>query len=84
MLLEITCCRRCAEIEMERAAILTEWACECYYQGKVERLVENDEEALSDLKWVKKYSDGGNFVYPGCAIIKAFHEGSHSYARRHS
>ncbi|KAK7851577.1 g-type lectin s-receptor-like serine/threonine-protein kinase lecrk1 [Quercus suber] len=75
---------RCAEIEMERAAILTEWACECYYQGKVERLVENDEEALSDLKWVKKYSDGGNFVYPGCAIIKAFHEGSHSYARRHS
>ena len=54
MLLEITCCRRCAEIEMERAAILTKWACECYYQGKVERLVENDEAALSDLKWVKK------------------------------
>ena len=84
MLLEITCHRRCAEIEMARAAILTEWACECYYQGKVERLVENDEEALSDLKWVKKYSDGGNFVYPAYAIIKAFHEGSHSYARRHS
>ncbi|KAM3734218.1 hypothetical protein ACB098_11G197600 [Castanea mollissima] len=54
MLLKITCCKRCAEIEMERATILTEWACECYYQGKVERLVENDEEALSDLKWVKK------------------------------
>ena len=54
MLLEITCCRRFAEIEMERAAILTKWACECYYQGKVERLVENDEAALSDLKWVKK------------------------------
>ena len=64
---------------MARAAILTEWACECYYQGKV----ENDEEALSDLKWEKKYSDGGNFVYPGCSIIKAFHEGSYSYARRH-
>ena len=54
MLLEITCCRRSAEIEMERAEILTEWACECYYQRKVERWVENDEEALSDLKWVKK------------------------------
>ena len=40
MLLEITCCRRCVEIEMERATILTEWARECYYQGKVERLVE--------------------------------------------
>ena len=25
MLLEITCCRRCVEIEMERAAILMEW-----------------------------------------------------------
>lgn len=54
MLLEIICCRRCVEIEMERAAILTEWAYECYGKGKVERLVENDEEALSDLKKVEK------------------------------
>uniref|UniRef100_A0A2N9F677 non-specific serine/threonine protein kinase n=1 Tax=Fagus sylvatica TaxID=28930 RepID=A0A2N9F677_FAGSY len=36
------------------AAILTEWAYECYSRGKVERLVENDEEALSDMEWVKK------------------------------
>jgi tRNA A-37 threonylcarbamoyl transferase component Bud32 len=54
MLLEIICCRRCVEIEMERAAILTEWAYEYYSKGKVERLVENDEEALSDLKKVEK------------------------------
>jgi tRNA A-37 threonylcarbamoyl transferase component Bud32 len=54
MLLEIICCRRCVEIEMERAAILIEWAYECYSKGKVERLVENDEEALSDLKKVEK------------------------------
>uniref|UniRef100_A0A2N9EQ58 non-specific serine/threonine protein kinase n=1 Tax=Fagus sylvatica TaxID=28930 RepID=A0A2N9EQ58_FAGSY len=54
MLLEIICCRRCVDVEMERAAILTEWAYECYSRGKVERLVENDEEALSDMEWVKK------------------------------
>ncbi|XP_059434672.1 G-type lectin S-receptor-like serine/threonine-protein kinase LECRK4 [Corylus avellana] len=54
MLLEIICCRRCVEIEMERAAILIEWAYECYSKGEVERLVENDEEALSDLKKVEK------------------------------
>jgi hypothetical protein len=54
MLLEIICCRKCVESEMERAAILTEWAYECYSKGKVERLVENDGEALSDLKKVEK------------------------------
>ncbi|XP_030940642.1 G-type lectin S-receptor-like serine/threonine-protein kinase LECRK1 [Quercus lobata] len=54
MLLEIVCCRRCVEVEMERAAILIDWAYECYSRGKVERLVENDEEAISDMKWVKR------------------------------
>ncbi|KAK4591672.1 hypothetical protein RGQ29_016203 [Quercus rubra] len=54
MLLEIICCRRCVVVEMERAAILIDWAYECYSRGKVERLVESDEEAISDMKWVKK------------------------------
>ncbi|KAG6655434.1 G-type lectin S-receptor-like serine/threonine-protein kinase LECRK4 [Carya illinoinensis] len=54
MLLEIICCRRCVEIEMEKAAILIEWAYECYSKGKLEKLVENDEEALSDLRMVQK------------------------------
>ncbi|KAK7858577.1 g-type lectin s-receptor-like serine/threonine-protein kinase lecrk3 [Quercus suber] len=53
MLLEIVCCRRCVEVEMEKAAILIDWAYECYSTGKVEKLVENDEEAISDMKWVK-------------------------------
>ena len=52
--MEIICCKRYVEIEMERVANLMEWACECDYKGKVERLVEHDEETLSDLKWVKK------------------------------
>ena len=50
----VSCCWRCVEVEMERAAILTEWAYDCYSRGKVERLVENDEEAISDMNWVKK------------------------------
>ncbi|XP_017980173.1 PREDICTED: G-type lectin S-receptor-like serine/threonine-protein kinase LECRK4 [Theobroma cacao] len=48
MLLEIITCRRCVEIEMEDAAILTDWAYECHSEGIAEKLVENDEEARSD------------------------------------
>uniref|UniRef100_A0A2N9H9K5 non-specific serine/threonine protein kinase n=1 Tax=Fagus sylvatica TaxID=28930 RepID=A0A2N9H9K5_FAGSY len=54
MLLKIICYGIGVDVEMERAAILTKWAYECYSRGKVERLVENDEEALSDMEWVKK------------------------------
>ncbi|XVE50641.1 hypothetical protein DITRI_Ditri01bG0180000 [Diplodiscus trichospermus] len=49
MLLEIICCRRCVEVEMEEEAILTEWAYECYSEGMIEKLVEKDEEARSDV-----------------------------------
>ena len=38
MLLEIICCRRCVEVGMERTAILTKWAYDCYSRRKVERL----------------------------------------------
>nr|POE51989.1 beta-hexosaminidase 2 [Quercus suber] len=33
---------------------LNEWRYRMVRRGKVERLVENNDEALSDLKWVKK------------------------------
>ncbi|XVF77432.1 hypothetical protein PTKIN_Ptkin14bG0042600 [Pterospermum kingtungense] len=49
MLLEIICCRKCVHIEMEEATILTEWAFECYSTGRIEKLVEKDEEARSDI-----------------------------------
>ncbi|KAL4375819.1 hypothetical protein GQ457_02G037300 [Hibiscus cannabinus] len=49
VLLEIICCRRCVEVEMEEAAILTEWAFQCYSEGMIEKLVENDEEAANDV-----------------------------------
>ncbi|XVE50636.1 hypothetical protein DITRI_Ditri01bG0179500 [Diplodiscus trichospermus] len=49
MLLEIICCRRCVEVELEEEAILIEWAFECYSEGMIEKLVEKDEEARSDV-----------------------------------
>ncbi|GKV38821.1 hypothetical protein SLEP1_g46689 [Rubroshorea leprosula] len=49
MLLEIVCCRRCVRFEMEEAAILTEWAYDCYIEGMLDKLVENDEEARNNM-----------------------------------
>ncbi|GLT59377.1 hypothetical protein SLA2020_321980 [Shorea laevis] len=49
VLLEIICCRRCVELEIEEAAILTEWAYDCYSEGNLGKLVENDEEARNDM-----------------------------------
>ncbi|GLU23656.1 hypothetical protein SLE2022_396450 [Rubroshorea leprosula] len=49
MLLEIFCCRRYVELEMDEAAILTEWPYDCYSEGNLGKLVENDEEAINDI-----------------------------------
>ncbi|KAL2348189.1 hypothetical protein Fmac_002189 [Flemingia macrophylla] len=60
MLLEIICCRRSVlmmETGEEEKAILTDWVYDCYMEGRMDVVVENDEEALSDngrlQKWVK-------------------------------
>ncbi|KAJ4953557.1 hypothetical protein NE237_030389 [Protea cynaroides] len=52
MLLEIISCRRCVETAWgaEEKAILTDWAYDCYREGKLEDLVERDEEAMRDEK----------------------------------
>ncbi|GKV42657.1 hypothetical protein SLEP1_g50033 [Rubroshorea leprosula] len=39
----------CVESEMEEAAILTEWAYDCYSEGNLGKLVQNDEEARNDM-----------------------------------
>ncbi|GFZ18211.1 receptor-like protein kinase 1 [Actinidia rufa] len=39
----------------EDEVILVDWACDCYKDGNLELLVENDEEALGDMKRVKKF-----------------------------
>ncbi|MCL7046326.1 hypothetical protein MKW94_011838 [Papaver nudicaule] len=53
MLLEIICCRKGVVpelVEEEIKAILTDWAYECFSQGKLEDLVEDDEEVMNDMK----------------------------------
>ncbi|KAL4308320.1 hypothetical protein GQ457_01G007530 [Hibiscus cannabinus] len=50
MLLEIICCRKCVDFEMEEEeAILTEWAYDCYIDGMIEKFTEYDEEGRNDL-----------------------------------
>ncbi|CAI8589116.1 unnamed protein product [Vicia faba] len=60
MLLEIVCCRKSVvlmEPGEEEKTILADWACNCYMEGRIDALVENDQEALGDIgrleKWIK-------------------------------
>ncbi|KAM3730934.1 hypothetical protein ACB098_12G124200 [Castanea mollissima] len=57
LLLELICCRKSFEAEAkdEDQMILADWAYDCYKDEKLELLVENDEEAKTDMKRVKKY-----------------------------
>ncbi|RZC85406.1 hypothetical protein C5167_041590 [Papaver somniferum] len=53
MLLEIICCRKGVfreEGEEDMKAILTDWAYYCFSQGKLEDLVEDDEEVMNDMR----------------------------------
>lgn len=56
LLLEIICCRRSVDTEVgEERAILTDWAYDCYQGGMMHALVENDEEALNDMKKLERF-----------------------------
>ena len=57
LLLELICCRKSFEAEAkdEDRTILADWAYDCYKDGKLELLVENDKEAKNDMKRVQKY-----------------------------
>ena len=57
LLLEHICCRKSFEAEAkdEDRMILADWAHDCSKDGKLELLVENDEEAKNDMKSVQKY-----------------------------
>ncbi|GAY49922.1 hypothetical protein CUMW_122780 [Citrus unshiu] len=55
LLLEIISCRKSFDIEMgEEYAILTDWAFDCYRNGKLDDLVEGDTEAMNDIKCTEK------------------------------
>ncbi|XP_057952908.1 G-type lectin S-receptor-like serine/threonine-protein kinase LECRK4 [Malania oleifera] len=56
LLLEIICCRRSVDMEIggEERAILTDWAYDCYSEGTLEALVENDEAAINDRRMLER------------------------------
>ncbi|KAK2650310.1 hypothetical protein Ddye_017799 [Dipteronia dyeriana] len=57
MLLEIICCRRSVEMECEEEnrAILTDWACECYVERRLDVLVDDDKAAMADKARLHKW-----------------------------
>ncbi|XP_021728896.1 G-type lectin S-receptor-like serine/threonine-protein kinase LECRK3 [Chenopodium quinoa] len=57
LLLEIICCRKsvCMELVEEEAAILTDWAFDCYLSNKLDLLVNDDMEALKDMIRLKRF-----------------------------
>ncbi|PUZ46376.1 hypothetical protein GQ55_7G070600 [Panicum hallii var. hallii] len=57
ILLELICCRRNVELEAEEEhhKILTYWANDCYRCGRVDFLVEGDDEANCNLKVVERF-----------------------------
>ncbi|XP_047318324.1 G-type lectin S-receptor-like serine/threonine-protein kinase LECRK3 [Impatiens glandulifera] len=57
MLLEIVCCRRNVDekAKCEGEIILSDWAIDCFKDGKIYRLVEDDEEAMNDFGKVERF-----------------------------
>ncbi|KAF2321327.1 hypothetical protein GH714_038702 [Hevea brasiliensis] len=56
LLLEIICGRKCVDTEVSaERAILTEWAYDCYEDGIISALFENEEEAMNDMKKLKRF-----------------------------
>ena len=57
MLLEIICSRRSVDLETigEQQAILTDWAYDCYQEGRLDSLIEYDVEALDDRRKLLRF-----------------------------
>ncbi|GKV12562.1 hypothetical protein SLEP1_g23689 [Rubroshorea leprosula] len=57
LLLELICCRRSFEqdAEDENQKILANWAYDCYEEGRMPLLVQEDEEAMEDIKRVEQF-----------------------------
>ncbi|KQJ81773.2 hypothetical protein BRADI_5g02980v3 [Brachypodium distachyon] len=57
ILLELVCCRRNVELEIadEEQSILTYWANDCYRCGRIDLLVEGDDEANFNIKKVERF-----------------------------
>ncbi|GLT45968.1 hypothetical protein SLA2020_197610 [Shorea laevis] len=57
LLLELVCCRKTFEqdSEDENQMILADWAYDCYEEGRLCLLVQEDEEAIQDINRVEKF-----------------------------
>ena len=59
LLLELIFCRKNFELELELEdedqVVLADWAYDCYKEGKLDLILENDKEALNDIETVRKF-----------------------------
>jgi serine/threonine protein kinase len=56
LLLELVCCRKNFDIDKKEGQIvLADWAWDCLKEGKLDLLVEDDEEAAEDMKTVERF-----------------------------
>ncbi|XP_021863274.2 G-type lectin S-receptor-like serine/threonine-protein kinase RLK1 [Spinacia oleracea] len=57
LLLEIICCRKsvCMDLFEGEGAILTDWAFDCYQSNRLNSLVNDDMEAITDMIRLKKF-----------------------------
>ncbi|CAM0907969.1 unnamed protein product [Alopecurus aequalis] len=57
ILLELVCCRRNVELEIadEERTILTYWANDCYRCGRIDLLVDGDDEANFNIKKAERF-----------------------------
>ncbi|GKV12560.1 hypothetical protein SLEP1_g23687 [Rubroshorea leprosula] len=57
VLLELICCRKSFDQDAkdENQMILADWAYDCYEEGRMYMLVQEDEEAIQDIENVEKF-----------------------------
>ncbi|XP_031282518.1 G-type lectin S-receptor-like serine/threonine-protein kinase LECRK2 [Pistacia vera] len=57
LLLELVCYRRNFDTNAEEECqkVLADWSYDCFKEGKLDLLVENDEETMEDMKRVEKF-----------------------------
>ena len=59
LLLKLIFCRKNFELELELEdedqVVLADWAYDCYKEGKLDLILENDKEALNDIETVRKF-----------------------------
>ncbi|GKV22191.1 hypothetical protein SLEP1_g32076 [Rubroshorea leprosula] len=57
LLLELICCRKSFDQDAkdENQMILADWAYDCYEEGRMYMLVQEDEEAIQDIEKVEKF-----------------------------